>query len=121
MSEQYINDYIRGQIKQRREALELSQEDLARAVGYSDKTAISKIERGTVKLDVNKLQAIAAALDSDPQDFYPAGALSNSDAFRDRLFEERGALFDLLEKATPEQLDIIEDLLRNIVPDVSDS
>lgn len=98
MSEQFINDYIREKIKLRREELELSQEDLARAVGYSDKTAISKIERGTVKLDVNKLQAIAEALDVDPQFFYPPAETSETDSFRDRLFEERGVLFDLLEK-----------------------
>lgn len=71
MSAQTTNDYIREKIKNRREELGMSQEDLARASGYQDKTAISKIERGIVKVDVSKLQIIAFALNVSPQYFFP--------------------------------------------------
>lgn len=50
-------------IKERREALGLSQTDLARLTGYADKTGISKIETGDRCLNVEKIRAFAEALD----------------------------------------------------------
>lgn len=51
-------------IKKLREAKELSQTDLAKLVGYKDKTAIAKIEAGKVDLPQSKIAAFATALNT---------------------------------------------------------
>ena len=56
------NKVIGGRIKERREALGMSQEALALKLGYSGKTAISKIERGVNGVSSNQLVSIAEAL-----------------------------------------------------------
>lgn len=53
-------------IRNRRLELNMSQEELARKVGYTDRSSIAKIETGKVDISVNMLQKIAAALDTDP-------------------------------------------------------
>lgn len=49
-------------IKNRRLALGMSQEDLAQKVGYADRTSIAKIEAGKVDISQSKIMAFAAAL-----------------------------------------------------------
>lgn len=49
-------------IRNRRIELNLSQEELAKKLGYSDRSAISKIEAGHYDLSVTKIKAIAKAL-----------------------------------------------------------
>lgn len=56
---------IGSRIKERRIQLGLSQTRLAELVGYSDKTAISKIEHGLVDLPQSKLNEFAKALDTN--------------------------------------------------------
>lgn len=51
-------------IKKLRESKELSQTDLAKLVGYKDKTAIAKIEAGKVDLPQSKIAAFASALNT---------------------------------------------------------
>ena len=122
MAEEFINDYIRRKIKERREELEMSQDELAKSSGFADKTGISKIERGVVKVDVNKLKSIADALGVAPQYFFPEeeGELTEIDeneAFRNRMKEEYGVLFDLVDKADAKQRDQIEQIVKAIVPE----
>ena len=54
-------------IRMRREALGLTQTQLAELSGYADKTMISKIEKGAVDLSQSKIVAIAAALKTTPR------------------------------------------------------
>jgi len=49
-------------IKNRRIELNLSQDELAKKLGYSDRSAISKIEAGHYDLSITKIKAIAKAL-----------------------------------------------------------
>lgn len=49
-------------IKHRREALGMSQETLAKKVGYTDRSSIAKIEAGKVDLSQTKIMEIAKAL-----------------------------------------------------------
>lgn len=49
-------------IKNRRIELNLSQDELAKKLGYSDRSAISKIEAGNYDLSITKIKAIAKAL-----------------------------------------------------------
>jgi len=53
---------IADRIKQEREKLNLSQEELAKACGYADKTSISKVENSGDNITLKKIQKIAKAL-----------------------------------------------------------
>ena len=53
-------------IKRRRIELGLSQSKLAEMMGYSDKTMISKIESGSVDLNISKVEAFAEKLLVEP-------------------------------------------------------
>lgn len=53
-------------IKNRRLELQLTQSDLARKMGYADKSMIAKIEKGLIDLPQSKIVAFAKALDTKP-------------------------------------------------------
>lgn len=53
---------VADRIKQRREELGLTQEDLTLMIGRKDKTTISKIERSGDKVSLKNLEKIAKAL-----------------------------------------------------------
>lgn len=53
-------------IKNRRNELGLSQQDLAELVGYADKSMIAKIEKGYVDLSQTKIEIFANALKTTP-------------------------------------------------------
>lgn len=53
-------------IKQRREELNMTQDELARRTGYKSRSSINKIERGGNDLPQTKIVAFAHALDTTP-------------------------------------------------------
>ena len=53
-------------IKKTRQEKGLSQNELARRVGYADKTMISHIENGKIDISTSKLEEIAKALNVSP-------------------------------------------------------
>ena len=55
-------------IKNRRLKLGLTQSELAKELGYSDKSMIAKIEKGAVDLPQSKIIAFAEALNVSPSD-----------------------------------------------------
>ena len=57
---------IGDRIKQRRELLQMSQDDLAKKLGYKSRSSINKIERDASGLPQSKIAAIAKALDTTP-------------------------------------------------------
>lgn len=57
---------IGERIKLRREQLNLSQEDLAKKLGYKSRSSINKIESDTRNLTQSKIKAIADALETTP-------------------------------------------------------
>ena len=57
---------LSGRIRQRREQLGLSQEELAARMGYRSKSSITKLEKGINDLPRAKLEELAAALDTTP-------------------------------------------------------
>ena len=57
---------IGERIRLRREQLELSQEELAKALGYKSRSSINKIELGLQKLTQSKILFIAEALQTTP-------------------------------------------------------
>lgn len=61
-----MNNITGKRIAERRQQLSLSQSQLAERLGYSDKTAISKIENGISQLNQSKIIAFADALQTTP-------------------------------------------------------
>ena len=57
---------LSGRIRQRREQLGLSQEELAARMGYRSKSSITKLEKGINDLPRAKLEELAAALNTTP-------------------------------------------------------
>lgn len=57
---------LNERIKQRREQLEMSQAKLAELLGYSDRSTIAKIEKGTNDITQSKIEAFAKALRTTP-------------------------------------------------------
>ena len=57
---------IGDRIKVRRQQLNMSQEELAQKLSYSSKSSISRIESNRQNLTQNKIQEIAAVLDTTP-------------------------------------------------------
>lgn len=57
---------IAERIKERREALGMSQEELATKIGYKSRSSINKIELGVHQLTQRKIKAIADALNVTP-------------------------------------------------------
>ncbi len=55
-------------IKARRLELGMTQSELAKAVGYNDRSTIAKIEAGRIDIPISKIYAIANALKLTPQE-----------------------------------------------------
>ena len=80
-------------IKKRRLELELTQSDLAQKLGYSDKSMIAKIEKGSIDLPQSKISAFAKALNTSEIELmgyvegvdYPAAARTPEDYGLTRL------------------------------------
>lgn len=57
---------IGDRIRIRREELKMSQDELAKRIGYKSRSSINKIELGHYNLTQSKIKAIADALDTTP-------------------------------------------------------
>lgn len=66
-----MSNVIGRRIKERRTQLNMSQEELAKKMGYSTRTTVYKIEAGINDVSVSKVEAFAKALDATPE--YIAG------------------------------------------------
>ena len=62
-----INKKLSEKIRSRRKELKMSQEELASLVGYTDRSIISRIEKGLIDLTESKIIAIAKALNVTPE------------------------------------------------------
>lgn len=97
-------------IKKYRKEKGLSQEELARKTGYTDRSSIAKIEKGDVDLPQSKIMLFAKALDVDP------GVLMGDDGIIDRSEEERRLLsyYNALNlKGKLKVTEYLEDLFEN--------
>ena len=61
-------DKLYKNIKERRKALKMTQQELAEKIGYLDRSSVAKIESGTVDLSQSKIIQIAKALETTPGD-----------------------------------------------------
>ncbi len=58
---------INKRIRQRREMLGLSQDELAKKLGYKSRSSINKIEKGENDIPQSKILAFAEALNTTPE------------------------------------------------------
>lgn len=88
-------------IKKRRIELEMSQTELAKLMGYADKSMIAKIEAGKVDLTQSKIKAAAEALRTTQEalfdDAEPEQEITLSDEERALLIAYRSAPAEVKE------------------------
>jgi transcriptional regulator with XRE-family HTH domain len=84
-----MNMTIYERIRQLRISAGMSQDDLARALGYSDRSMITKIESGKVDISQKKILAFAEALDTTPAYLMGWEEESDSDNYIKLLLESK--------------------------------
>lgn len=109
-------------IKKYRNMKGWSQTDLALKVGYSDKSMISKIEKGLVDLSQSQIIRFADAFGVTPSDLM--GWSEDAEYYRQeetaalaqKLFEDKNLriLFDAAKDSKPEDLQMAADLLARL-------
>ena len=101
---------IGERIKYRREELGLSQDELARRLGYKSRSSINKIENDASGLPQTKIAAIANALQTTPsyimgwQETQQKNDAASSLAVRLMKDEEFLSVVEVINKLNPEQL-----------------
>lgn len=89
---------IGDRIRIRREKLKISQDELAKRLGYKSRSSINKIEANSRNLTQSKIKAIADALETTPAYIMGWEELDESvdlEALRKQV-EEAGVLSDLI-------------------------
>lgn len=87
-------------IRQLRINLGMSQDDLAHALGYKDRSMITKIEAGKVDISQKKIVAFARVLETTPRYLMDGDV----DEELQRISDEQHELFRLAKKATPQAI-----------------
>lgn len=107
---------IGDRIKQRRMELGMSQEELARKLGYKSRSSINKIELGGQNLTQKKIKKIAEALDTTPD--YIMGwdkkvkfNISYSNEYYDLLKE----IYDFIDRADEKSIENLMDYLNFLI------
>lgn len=108
---------IGQRIKTRREELNMSQEELAKRIGYKSRSSINKIELDLYELRQTKIKSIADALDVTPsyimgwdEERFLNGTNKNKptpvteDGLEDPLDKQ---LMEYVKKLTPDQKDFL--------------
>lgn len=101
---------IGERIKYRREQLEMSQDELARRLGYKSRSSINKIENDASGLPQTKIVAIANALQTTPayimgwEEMKKKNDVATDIVVRLRTDEEFLSLIEGINKLNPEQL-----------------
>lgn len=97
-------------IKAKRIELKMTQDELAKKTGYTNKSSIATIEAGKIDLPQSKILEFARALNTTPSD------LMGWDDVPD-VPSGTGELLDLYSRATPDQRKAVINLLRSFVAD----
>lgn len=90
-------------IRQRREELGMSQEELAHKLGYKSRSSINKIELGENDIPQSKIEAFAKALDVTPSYLMGWEEKAPVDASDEDLIDAK--LRELIKDLTPEEME----------------
>lgn len=113
---------IGARIRNRREQLGLSQEELGKRLGYKSRSSINKIELDQRNLTQSKIKAIADALETTPsyimgwKEDGPDKAEEESliDMFKSLSTDEK-IFLDCFRDMTPEERDMVTAVLKTIM------
>lgn len=112
---------IGDRIRRRREFLKMSQDDLAKKLGYKSRSSINKIERDASGLPQSKIAAIAKALDTTPGyvmgwdegiENDPVGAAEK--VFEIVMDEDIAEMFEEFKSLNGAQRKIVRDLIHGL-------
>ena len=95
-----------NRIKERREAVGLSQEELARKLGYKNRSSINKIEMGINDIPQSKIKAFANALGTTPA--YLMGWEEEKEDGKIFYRKEHQELIEATEELSLEDLEYLE-------------
>lgn len=87
---------IYDRIKEKRIELGMSQEDLAKKMGYSSRSSIAKVESGLVDISQSKIMAFAKALNTTPSYLMGYGYLDNLPTINGGVIKDKTYIADAL-------------------------
>lgn len=108
---------IGERIKFKREELDISQDELARRLGYKFRSSINKIELGLQNLNQSKIKAIADALQTTPSfimgwtEDKKEPTLENEDG----LTENQQYLIDAIRNMSPENAKKLRVIVEQVI------
>ena len=92
----------------------LSRQDLCQALGIKYTTLTDWLKANTYPR-IDKIELMANYFGISKADLVEEHRSEDTDEFRDRMKEEYGVLFDLIDKASDHQRELVEDLLRAFI------
>jgi transcriptional regulator with XRE-family HTH domain len=107
------NNIIGERIQLRRKELKMTQSQLAELTGYSDKTAISKIENGISDLTQSKIVLFANVLHTSPS--YIMGWVEESSPKEERDEIQKQRLLAYYNELTDKQKSTVMELMEVLV------
>ena len=103
--------YVR--IKNRREELGYSQEELANKLGYKNRSSIHKIEMGVNDIPQSKIKAFADALDTTPA-YLMGWDLEKKDDEIYYVSEDKKNIIQAIEELGADDLKFVMDMINKI-------
>lgn len=100
-------------IKMRREELGMSQQDLAKALGYKDRSTIAKIESGINEISLSKMVAFSEALKTSIINIISDNEEKKPATFRHELSPDEVDLLDKYRAASEEKKNAIHVLIKS--------
>jgi transcriptional regulator with XRE-family HTH domain len=101
---------IYKRIKQRREELGMSQEELASKLGYKNRSSIHKIEMGVNDIPQSKIKDFASALNTTPI-FLMGLEKSKTDKGYSYYTKEKQDIINSLDELSTEELAFVKEMI----------
>jgi len=99
-------------VRMLREKRELSQSDLAKAVGYKTRSSIAKIESGSNNPSQKMLLKLAGALDASPADL-----IDEKSYFAVEVSDKKKAIINDVLQIPDGKIDLLSSIVRSILED----
>jgi transcriptional regulator with XRE-family HTH domain len=106
---------IGDKIKQRRKELEMSQDELAKRLGYKSRSSINKIELGFTDVSQPMVAVIANALDTSIAYLMDMEQKNPATKIDDGISPERRSLINLLNSLSPDDAVRAEGYLQALI------
>lgn len=114
MSELGNKEIMAANLQYYMEKNNMSRQDLCQALGIKYTTLTDWLKANTYPR-IDKIELMANYFGISKADLVEENKHEETDEFRDRMKEEYGVLFDLIDKASDHQRELVEDLLRAFI------